>query len=347
MNLLGQSLTNTWAPFVLITGLVFIGHVAANEGLFAYVGARCAQLPGGDVGLFVVTMVAVALVTAILNLDTAVVFMTPVALHAARTRSADETAFLYGTILMTNSASLLLIGSNLTNLLVFARRPVQGIVFARHMVLPWTLSVLITILVVVIWRWTSLRHKGERDNAEEYRFSWGPGVIAVVVAIVMMLSLSNPALPVVALGGIVEGHEWMVKKRVDPRGVLKTANLAIVAPLFTLAVLVGWLGRSWTGPSHLVEHANSLMTALIAAVSSVVINNLPAASLFAGRRIAHPYALLLGLNLGPNLFMTGAMSTLLWFRIARGNGAQPSSSQFIKIGVPVALLTMILASFVI
>jgi hypothetical protein len=155
VNLLGQSLTNTWAPFVLIVGLLFIGHVAANEGLFSYVGARCAQLPGGDVELFVVTMVAVALVTAVLNLDTAVVFMTPVALHAARTRSADETAFLYGTVLMTNSASLLLIGSNLTNLLVFASRPVQGIVFARHMALPWALSVLVTILVVVIWRWTS------------------------------------------------------------------------------------------------------------------------------------------------------------------------------------------------
>jgi arsenical pump membrane protein len=347
VNLLGQSLTNTWAPFVLIVGLLFIGHVAANEGLFSYVGARCAQLPGGDVELFVVTMVAVALVTAVLNLDTAVVFMTPVALHAARTRSADETAFLYGTVLMTNSASLLLIGSNLTNLLVFASRPVQGIVFARHMALPWALSVLVTILVVVIWRWTSLRHIGEKHKTEAHRFSWGPGVVAVVVAIVMMLSLSNPALPVVAVGGIVEGYEWLVKKRVGPRGVLKTANLAIVAPLFVLAVLVGWLGRSWTGPSHLVAHANSLLTALIAAGTSVVINNLPAASLFAGRRIAHPYALLIGLNLGPNLFMSGAMSTLLWFRIARGNGAQPSSSRFVKIGVPVALLTMILASLVV
>jgi arsenical pump membrane protein len=74
---------------------------------------------------------------------------------------------------------------------------------------------------------------------------------------------------------------------------------------------------------------------------------LPAASLFAGHRMAHPYALLLGLDLGPNLFMTGAMSTLLWFRIARANGAEPRSRDFLKVGVPLALATVVLASLVV
>jgi arsenical pump membrane protein len=121
----------------------------------------------------------------------------------------------------------------------------------------------------------------------------------------------------------------------------------VVVPLFVLAVLIGWLGRTWSGPSHLVAHANDVVTAFIGAGVSVVANNLPAASLFAGRSIAHPYALLLGLDLGPNLFVTGAMSTLLWFRIARDNGADPKATTFIAAGVPVGLLTLLAASLIV
>ena len=347
MSTLIQSLTHTWEPFVLIVGLLFIGHVAANEGLFEYVGAKCAAIPGGDVWLFISTMVSVALVTAVLNLDTAVVFMTPVALHAAKSRSADETAFLYGTILMANSASLLLVGSNLTNLLIFASRPVGGVVYAGHMVVPWVASVVITIAVVALWRWSPLRRESERGGTETRRLSWGPGLVAVVVAIVMMLALSHPGLPVFVVGVLVELYEWLVRRRVDLAGILRVANPSVVVPLFVLAVLVGWLGRSWSGPSHLVAHANDMATAFIGAGVSVLVNNLPAASLFAGRSIAHPYALLLGLDLGPNLFITGAMSTLLWFRIARDNDADPKAKTFLAVGVPVGLLTLVVASLLV
>jgi len=55
-----------------------------------------------------------------LNLDTSVVFLTPVLLQTARFRSVKEEAFLYGSIFMANAASLLLLGSNLTNILVFS-----------------------------------------------------------------------------------------------------------------------------------------------------------------------------------------------------------------------------------
>lgn len=347
MHLLSQSLSATWAPFVLIVGLLFVGHVAAGEGLFEYLGTRCARLPGSDAALFVATMLAVALVTATLNLDTSVVFMTPVALHAARSRSADESAFLYGTVLMSNSASLVLIGSNLTNLLVFARRPVPGFVFAQHMIGPWLIAVAATILIVGLWRGSSLRTHHPTSPRESVRLRRGPGVLAVAVALVMMLALSHPALPVFILGAVVEIYTWRTLRARGPRETMRTANPTLVVPLFLLAVLVGWLGRSWAWPSHLVAHASSLATAAVAGLASIVINNLPAASLFAGRRVAHPYALLLGLDLGPNLFMTGAMSTLLWFRIAKANGAHPRSRDFLKVGVPLAVATIALASLIV
>ena len=129
---------------------------------FDCVGAWCARARGGGIGLFALTMLAVAIVTAVLNLDTSVVFMTPLAINAARAKGTDETAFLYGTIFMSNSASLLLVGSDLTNLLIFARRDELGVTFARHMALPWLAAVVVTTLVVGAWRWRALRRRGRK-----------------------------------------------------------------------------------------------------------------------------------------------------------------------------------------
>jgi arsenical pump membrane protein len=62
----------------------------------------------------------------------------------------------------------------------------------------------------------------------------------------------------------------------------------------------------------------------VAAISSVLVNNLPAASLLAARRPAHQFSLLVGLNLGSNLFVTGSLAWILWLRAARSAGVQPS-----------------------
>ena len=83
-----------------------------------------------------------AAVTVALNLDTAVVFLTPVLVLAARARRIDERPFVYGAVFMSNSASLLLPGSNLTNLVVLDGSNVPGLDFARAMLLhaEWLVS---------------------------------------------------------------------------------------------------------------------------------------------------------------------------------------------------------------
>ncbi len=343
MSLFAQSLSHSWQPFVLITGLLFVGHVAARDGLFEMVGLVVARTPGNDVALFSVTMLAVAVVTAVLNLDTSVVFMTPVAMHAARARGGDEVAFAYGTILMSNAASLLLVGSNLTNMLVFSSHPVRGATFAAHMALAWSTSVLLTIVLVALWRRHQLLRRSTASR-ERASFHFGPGAAAVLVAVVLMLVTTQPAVAVFALGTALEAFDLVVRRRVRYGDVVSVANPQIVVPLFVVAVLFGWLGRRWHEVGHLVAHSSALATAALAAALSLIINNLPAASLFAGQKVAHPYALLLGLNLGPNAFVTGAMSTMLWFRLARSEGLRPTIGQFVRIGVPLTLVTLGVAS---
>jgi arsenical pump membrane protein len=342
MHIVVETLDATWSPFVLVAGLLLVGHVASGEGLFRVVGAWCARAPGGGVGLFVLTMLAVALVTAVLNLDTSVVFMTPVALNAARAKGTDETAFLYGTVFMSNSASLLLVGSNLTNLLIFAHQNELGATFARHTVLPWAAAVAITIVVVAVWRWRALRSDSRSVVGSSERTTFGPGVVAVCFAIVAMLVIARPALWVFIAGVAAELFVLMFR-RGSWREAVTAGNPTMLATLFVIAIVVGSIARWSTLTTDLLRHANLVVTAASSTLGALAINNLPAASLFAAHGVNHPFALLLGLDLGPNVAVTGALSSLLWLRIARRHNARPSVATFTTVGSVVAVVSMAIA----
>jgi arsenical pump membrane protein len=105
-------------------------------------------------------------------------------------------------------------------------------------------------------------------------------------------------------------------------------------------VALGTLGRSWSGPATLLSHLDAWGTAAVAAVTSVAVNNLPAASLLAARQPPHPFALLIGLNVGPNLFVTGSLAWILWLRAARNAGGHPEVRRASLLGlvtVPLAI----------
>lgn len=125
-----------WSPFVLVAGLLVVGLVADDDGLFEAVGSRLAQLFPNDLAMFAGAAVVVSAVTAVLNLDTSVAFLTPVLVHLARTRRSDETPLLYGCLMSSNAASLLLSGSNLTNLIVLGHLHLSGGRFAARMAAP-------------------------------------------------------------------------------------------------------------------------------------------------------------------------------------------------------------------
>ena len=149
-----QAASRTWPPFVLVAGLLTIGVVAYEDGTFGAAGGLLDRLPGGETALFLTAMALVAVTTALLNLDTSVAFLTPVLIHVTRRRSSREEPFLYGCVFMSNAASLLLPGSNLTNLLVLADEHVSGSLFLARMAVPWLAAVTVTAAVVG----TAFRH---------------------------------------------------------------------------------------------------------------------------------------------------------------------------------------------
>jgi arsenical pump membrane protein len=330
----------TWPPFVLVAGLLMIGVVANAEGLFEAIGTRAARTRVSPAVLLVLLLGVVAVVTAVLNLDTAVAFLTPVLILAARARGVDEEPFLFGALLMSNAASLLLPGSNLTNLLVLGHDHVAGAVFAGRMLPAWAASVSVTALFTLVVHRRRLDQPstgpGRPDRATVHL---GPGAAAVTLAALFLLLLRSPAVPVVVLGAAVAG--WTVRRRTVPASaVVSAVDPATLTAVFAMAVALGTLARGWSGPARLVATAGRTETAVVGALAAVALNNLPAAVLLASRPPPHPTALLLGLNLGPNLAVTGSLSALIWFRAAKAVGVTPSAIRLTRLGVVLVPLSI-------
>ena len=125
-----------------------------------------------------------------------------------------------------------------------------------------------------------------------------------------------------------------------PADVGRSLGVPVLVALFGIAVALGTLGRAWSGPSTLLAHLDAPATAVTAALASVLVNNLPAASLLAARTPPHPFALLLGLDVGPNLFVTGSLAWVLWWRTTRAAGVRPPTRRAVVLGLVSAPLAV-------
>lgn len=332
------ALVQDWPPFVLVAGLLLIGLVAADDGLFESAGQRLARATRSGTVLFFGAAVLIGAVTAVLNLDTAVAFLTPVLVHTARSRGDREAPLLYGCLLLSNAGSLFLPGSNLTNLIVLGHTHVSGGTFLMH---SWAaaLAALVATTIIV----AALEHRSLRavpnDVTRPARPVTGLGLAAVLTSAILVVAVRSPALPIAVVGVFATSVRLWTRK-VQANQVRDVLGAPMLIGLFGVAVALGTLGRSWSGPATFIGHLDLVGTAVVAALGSVLFNNLPAASLFAARAPTHPFTLLIGLNLGPNLFVTGSLAWLLWLRAARSAGARPSIATASRLGALVVPASM-------
>jgi arsenical pump membrane protein len=167
----------------------------------------------------------------------------------------------------------------------------------------------------------------------------GLGALAVVAVTVLVVALANPALPVAGVGLLVVVTRLVARRQHLDR-VLGVLGIPVLVGLFGIAMALGTLGRAWSGPATLLAHLDGVGTAAVAALATVVVNNLPAAGLLAARVPPHPFALLVGLNLGPNLFVTGSLAWILWWRTARSAGASVPVHRAVVVGLVTVPLSM-------
>lgn len=348
--------------YLFLIGMMLLSETARREGLFDWVAAYAVnQAKGSPKRLFLLVYGVGVVITAFLSNDAAAVVLTPAVFAAAKKAKAEPLPYLFICAFIANAASFILPISNPANLVLYGdHTPPLGRWMASF-ALPSILSVLATYVVL---RWSQRAELTDpcESDVEQPGLSvggWtalaGIGVTAVALLAVSALNLQLGA-PTCLLGVMTTAIVLMIK-RAAPWPVVRSVSwsvLPLVAGLFVLVealdmtgLVAALAGLLRTSPLSTVSLAG--LSSAILALASNLINNLPA-GLIASTTIAqaHPPqtvtdALLIGVDLGPNLSITGSLATILWLTAIRREGETVGFWRFLRVGALVAPPALVLA----
>lgn len=343
-----------------LAAVLVLARLCADEGLFR----ACGDWMAGHAGarpqrLLAQVFVLASVTTAVLSLDATVVLLTPVVFATAARVGLRARPHVYACAHLSNTASLLLPVSNLTNLLAFAASGLSFTRFAAVMTLPWLVAIAGEYVVFRRFFRTDLATPPEPAGTDEPTafpgFALGV-VVATLGGFVLTSALGvNPAWAAAAGAAVLAGHA-LVRRRTTPLALVRAADPAFLVFVLSLAVVVRAVVDNGLadGLSDVLPGGTSLPALLgiaaLAALAANVINNLPAVLVFAPLAApAGPSALLavlVGVNIGPNLTYAGSLATLLWRREVGAHGVEVSLRNFTRLGllaVPVTLVLAVLA----
>jgi arsenical pump membrane protein len=351
--------------YAFLAGIAILAEIARAGGVFDALAARARAASGTSRSrLFFLIFGAGALVTALLSNDTTALVLTPAVFAALDSSGVDPLPHLYACAFVANAASFVFPFSNPANLLVYAGRlPALGDWFGA-----FGLAALAAVFGTYALLWLAFRPKFRKPMLPAAAAPALPSharFTGIAVAVCAMGMLAAAAL------GWNVGVATLVLS-LAAAGVLATADRAVLAPvarslpwqilplvagLFVvvdaldraglLSVARDLLARAATIPPLLGSVAASLGTA----VASGAFNNLPVAMAVARSSAAEPahvfHAAIVGVDLGPNLCVTGSLSTLLWLIAVRREGLDISAGSFFRIGLRVGLPGLLVAGLLV
>jgi arsenical pump membrane protein len=343
-----------------LAAVLVLAHFCDVEGLFTACGAWMARWAAGSPGRLLTAVFALSsVITAVLSLDATVVLLTPVVFVTASHMGVRSKPHVYACAHLSNTASLLLPVSNLTNLLAFTASGLSFTRFAALMALPWLAAIGAEYLVFRRFfadDLTATAPAPESGQAPELPLFALVTVGCTLAGFVVASAVGVEPVWVATAGALVLAGRALVRRRATALSVVRSSAPAFLAFVLALGIVVrAVVDNGLADTLDRVLPAGSGLPALlgIAALSAVLanlINNLPAVlvllPLTAPAGPGAVLAVLLGVNIGPNLTYAGSLATLLWRRIAHRHGHDVDLGEFTRLGllaVPTALTAAVVA----
>ena len=352
--------------YLFLIGMMLLAEIARAEGLFDWLAAVATSRARGSARrLFALIYGVGIVVTVFLSNDATAVVLTPAVAAAVKAAKAEKPLpYLLICAFIANAASFVLPISNPANLVIYGNHmpPLQQ--WLPAYLLPSVLAIAATYVVL---RWTQ-RRALDQPLANEVpvpQLTASAQTAAVGIAATACVLLASSAADIqlgfpTAIAGAVTAVIVLIRERKAPWQVLRDVSWGVLPLVAGLFVLVEALAK--TGVIMMITELLSdgrsvtwLAGAAGAAVAlaSNLMNNLPA-GLIAGSAVQGAdvsdrvtRAILIGVDLGPNLSVTGSLATILWLTALRREGQAIGAGRFLKLGVlvmPPALALAIAAA---
>lgn len=364
LKLAGKAIAEGSDVYLFLIGMMLLSALANEQGLFEWVSSAAVRgARGSSARLFTLVYGIGTLTTIFMSNDATAVVLTPAILTAVRKAKVEPLPHLFACALIANAASFVLPISNPANLVVFhTGMPPLG----RWLVsfgLPSVLSIVSTYFVMRLVFRADLQAAIDAEVEDCSLTAGGKLVLAGLACMILVLltasafdkDLGLPSCIAALLVTVVVA----VKEKSNPLKLAKEVSwgtLLLVAGLFIMVDAVESIGalRYTVDALHpagrLAPAVGATVIAFVVGVANNLVNNLPL-GLIAGATVKAAQvkgllanAVLIGVDLGPNLSVTGSLATILWLLALRKEKIEVSFWKFLKVGalaMPAALLLSI------
>jgi arsenical pump membrane protein len=350
--------------YLFLIGMMLTAELARAEGLFDYLAAFAVEhARGSPQRLFLLVYAVGILVTVLLSNDATAIVLTPAVYAATRAAGAAPLPYLLICAFIANAASFVLPISNPANLVVFGERMPHLTEWLRLFALPSVASIVATYVVLRMTQARALREEKIEACVPKPKLGRGGkltaiGIVAIGIVLVTASALDVPLGLPTFICGLVTAALVLALSRQSPWPVINGISwsvLPLVAGLFVMVEALAKLGAIGALSAFLHEavaaspRGAAWGTGLITAIADNIANNLPV-GLVAGSvaRADHlpasaVSAMLIGVDLGPNLSVTGSLATILWLVALRREKIEVTAWRFLKLGALVTPPALVLA----
>jgi arsenical pump membrane protein len=351
--------------YFFLIGMMLLSETARHEGVFDWVaGVAVSHARGSAARLFLLIYLAGTIVTVFLSNDATAVVLTPAVLAAVRRARVRPRSYLLICALIANAASFVLPISNPANLVVFDAKMPPLPNWLGAFLLPSLVSILATYIILYFLFRSELANKIEDlPHATPLTDTGKAALAGIVISAGVLLVASGLGCQLGAPTCVVGGLAVLIVSFRDRRAALAVVRgvswsvVPLVAGLFMIVEALnrgGMLqmaesGLRWAAGIHTL--IGKLTAGFGVALLSNGMNNLPV-GLASGSALRHAnlsgaiqHAVLIGVDLGPNLSVTGSLATILWLIVLRREGVEITAWEFLKVGMiamPIALLFSLL-----
>src|SRR5579883_20302 len=318
--------------YLFLAGMMLLAELARQEGLFDWLASFAVEHAGGSPQrLFVLVYAVGTVVTVFLSNDATAVVLTPAVYAATRAAGATPLPYLFACAFIANAASFALPISNPANLVVFAGR-----VIARAVARPKLM-------------------RGGRHAA----YGIAATAVALTACSAFDLQLGLPTficggataaiILAVSRGAPILQRAWTLLRHIAWGVLPLVAGLFVLVEALAQTGVIAALARLLASGVAASVTAAAWTSGVVIAVACNLMNNLPV-GLIAGSVVGSEHvpptvtgAALIGVDLGPNLSVTGSLATILWLASLRRERVEVGALRFLMVGLAVTPPALVLA----
>jgi Na+/H+ antiporter NhaD/arsenite permease-like protein len=338
-----------------LLGVMILTSYLEMAGFFTIVERLIVSRARTGSALLAMVVASSGLLAPLFMNDTVCMMMTPVLLRIATRLRVPPAPYLIAMVTATNIGSVMTVVGNPQNMLIGIRSHIPFLDFAGRL---WPVAAVGLCIDYAVIRWSYRRTlPGRLSDPKPVGSSSVPQLrlalsLVVMLAFLVLLAAGFPpptvAMSLGALVILLESHRpSQLLQQVDWTLLLLFAGLFIVMHGVEQAGVIDRIIRAVGGFVSAEGGAGLTAMALAAVLASNLVSNVPAVLLLspmlitAGATDRGWLTLAMSSTLAGNLTVIGSAANLIVFEMARRSGIGVSVTDYLKIGVPVTLFSLV------